>query len=614
MRKSNHFSLLLKRFQKECLVIFFGVFLVHPLSVLASIDCQPGVDFKITSEVPHDVNPDSARLQHSKKCQQELAFFAWQQFLALSWQSNYSEGTPFRGQPDTQWSYKKPYAKGQPLVWETYAHRSELRPAGQPLNTPFNKPPKYIYVNQPLPGETGASFALFNNLDEDNEIGSCDVYLGSGDPKTQDLILYQAKVNQAEYDYIKDNFGAGQADPAGPLAKAAQANIKSIQQYKQASPKGIDLPAGFAGGSEGAIEIKTAFLRVTPVNASLLEDFYQTEAIYYTADYNAASDSYTDFRYHNGTFALLAMHVIHKTKAYPDFIFTSFEHKGLANLNIKQSIIEQDLLKAEADLAVAVDDWEKAQRALAEAKSTSNPIKRLAEYIEYEYQTAQAVMALKEAVSQLKAAKKAGIAGALQYRLVTPLPPSYGNFNPFNAPAKPGKPTGTQTGQRHKIVRQTGSSPKSNGQLYPVPPYLDQVTAKVHKKLRGMNKDSVWLNYRLIGVQANITEGWSAAPQAATKTSTAKGPNHFMANFVIESDAFLGNFFGPGFGTNPFPSGKGNGDNVVYGGESFNMGGCKGCHGVAQTAFGTDFSFLLDYGVDKPVVNPDTIHYHADEP
>jgi hypothetical protein len=41
---------------------------------------------------------------------------------------------------------------------------------------------------------------------------------------------------------------------------------------------------------------------------------------------------------------------------------------------------------------------------------------------------------------------------------------------------------------------------------------------------------------------------------------------------------------------------------------------CKGCHGVAQTAFGTDFNFLLDFGAGKPVNNPDTIFYHPDEP
>jgi len=77
----------------------------------------------------------------------------------------------------------------------------------------------------------------------------------------------------------------------------------------------------------------------------------------------------------------------------------------------------------------------------------------------------------------------------------------------------------------------------------------------------------------------------------------------FMANFGIESDPFLNNFSGPGFGKAPFKTCE----NVVYQGTKNNMGGCKGCHGVAQTAFGTDFSFLLDFGNNKPSSAPETI-------
>ena len=32
--------------------------------------------------------------------------------------------------------------------------------------------------------------------------------------------------------------------------------------------------------------------------------------------------------------------------------------------------------------------------------------------------------------------------------------------------------------------------------------------------------------------------------------------------------------------------------------------------GVAQTAFGTDFSFLLDFGNNKPSIVPATVHYY----
>jgi hypothetical protein len=49
----------------------------------------------------------------------------------------------------------------------------------------------------------------------------------------------------------------------------------------------------------------------------------------------------------------------------------------------------------------------------------------------------------------------------------------------------------------------------------------------------------------------------------------------------------------------------------VFRNNIYDNGGCKGCHGVAQTTFGTDFSFLLDFGNNKPSIRPATIHYDA---
>jgi hypothetical protein len=545
----------------------------HPIAVMAFVtlvafvagsraaDPCAGLQVTIGPGVPHDV-PGSSRLPPTAASDAKLAAFAWQQFLALCWQSDYDTTSFSRGAPDTKWNFSMAYKPGQPLVWETYAHRSELRPSGVALDAPFNKQPLYLFGNmtinpdppvptpipdQPVIPPPAARFDLFNNLDEDSEIGSCNVYLGpkepsKGDPKTQPLVLYQAKVNQAEYDYIKSTFGETQFNPNGALAVAALANKISIKNNKVPATNGINLPAGDNSipgpKGEGTIEIKTAFLLVTDENKEQLKDFFQTQAIYYTADYDATkTPNYSNWKYHNGTFALLAIHVIHKTKSYPDFIFTSFEHKSLA----------------------------------------ANPF---------------------------------------QFILTSPPPPDYpgSKFNPFGASPTPGAPSGSQFGTRHLVERQSGTNPTSNGQLYPIPSCVDAVTETVHGQLSKLNPNSIWLNYRLMGVQANITEKWAAVP------SEGAGPNHFMANHVVESDGFLGNFFGPGFGGNPFPTGpkdpktgKQNGNNVLYQRVPKNMGGCKGCHGVAQTSFGTDFSFLLDSGNDKPVVNPDTIFYHPDE-
>jgi hypothetical protein len=494
----------------------------------------------ITPDVPHDV-PGGQRLPASDASNEVLAQFAWQQFLALTWQSDYNATSNSRGAPDTAWDHSQPYTAGQPLVWETFAHRSELRPFGVPLDTPFSKAPTYLFGVNTTPAEADDSFALFNNLDEDSEIGSANIYLGTGDPASQDLVLYQAKVNQSEYDYIKDNFGATQfekyTDPAktrpSALQAAQTANKNSIKNNLAPATDGLNLPAGdnsVAGrAGEGAIEIKTAFIRVTSENESQFTNFFKTSAIYYTADVDQGTGVYSNFVYHNGTFALLGIHIIHKTKSYPDFIFTSFEHKELKNMDF-------------------------------------------------------------------------------QYILTSPLPPEYAgsDFNPHNVPTPPtGTPAGSQIGNRVAVQReQQNVAPASaTSVLYPIPSVIQSTNTAVHQQLQAVNPNSIWLNYILMGVQANITESW------ADSASGTAGPNHFMANHVIESDTFLGHFFGPGFGSNPFA----NDDNILYQGETSSMGGCKGCHGVAQTSFGTDFSFLLDYGANKPVNQPDTIIYHPEE-
>lgn len=514
---------------------------------------------EIGPHVPHDLNrPDTS----SDQFQVEKAQWAWKQFVALGWKSIYDPDNNVldRGVADTSWhqAWSGPDAPTS-VVWETYAHRTELRPYGQPLTKDFNSLPEYVSLpyldGRILKGknESGgpASFLLLNNLDEDNEIGSADIYLGDVNDKNRDtapLVLYQAKSNRDEYDYLKKTFGHDQYESDGTLAKAAKNNAANIKNFK-AYYKGPDgqpdfdtcnvpsnvepsstivLPCGVEGGQEGAIEIKTAFYRIPAGKEADFKNFLVRDAIYYTKETPKGSEEPV-YTYHNGKFALLGMHIIHKTTNFPGFIFTSFEHRDLSNMDFS-------------------------------------------------------------------------------FRLISPLPPLYGSFNPHGA-KDPKTPGGTQIGDYQPIARQSGSNPTNNGQLYPIPPQFKVVNDSAQQQLASF--DSPWQHYQVIGVQAEITDGYSASP------SGSSGPNHYMANHVIESDAFLGNFFGPGFsstkavfptGNKTFPDGSQNGDNVLYQGTTHNVGGCKGCHGVAQTAFGTDFSFLMDFS-SKPVTEIDTIFY-----
>ena len=169
--------------------------------------------------VPHDVDVPSGPNANADTTLSKLASFAWEEFIALNWPSNYSATTPTRGQPD---SSKTPLDFTQPgnqtLVWQSYMHRVEVFPAGvfqdggfftYPDYPPsYNTPPKYFYRsvdNKTIPAcgpynpqtETWSTdpskpplvdLSLFNNLDETTEINLATMFV-DGDPKARGRLL-----------------------------------------------------------------------------------------------------------------------------------------------------------------------------------------------------------------------------------------------------------------------------------------------------------------------------------------------------------------------------------------------------------------------------------------
>ena len=503
----------------------------------------------ISPTPPKDLPSRSASLE-------DVAKFAWQEFLALNWKASIDSTNPPsasnpRGKPDPNWNYSMPAPQSpNPLTWQTYAQTTELRPNG-PLVTPWDNLgiPVYSYYNPPVQGNGVNN--LWNNLDEDNEIGSCDIYGNyNAQPSPKQLVLFQVRVNKDEYEYLRTSYGPDQnCGPAGTgmtypnctsstgglLAQAQAAVIKNITQpgylYYPGQTTTCDCPPGqaiclpcgnTATGAEGAIEVKSAWRRLLPTEDA--SRFFTATSVYY--DLNEAGQ----LAYYNDAFALVAMHIIHKTTNFPDFIFATFE--------------QVDVEKSDA------------------------------EYIP----------------------------------LSPPFPPV------SNPPA-----AGTEIPPAVPIVRQTGQTNRQ--EMHPVPAILDQVTENVRKQLVALNPSTVWQYYRLTGVQgASIDCPVDLQGAAATTvnciqkqnstTCTQLNPNYYMANFMVESDPFLNNFSGPGFGNKGNAIFPGDCQNTVYQAQIFNNGGCKGCHGVAQTAFGTDFSFLLDFGNNKPSIVPATVHYY----
>ena len=517
---------------QPCLQRLHSYVLLVAFVLAAVISAFPQQSYlPIVNRPPHDVpGGRDASLE-------QLAKFAWQEFLALNWKASM---TSYRGTPDATWNYstKGPYP--QLLVWQTYTQTTELRPNSpltttwNGLGTPATRKPTYSYQVKIAPGSSNAKFNLWNNLDEDSEIGSCNIYRNYNPQKSDDLVLFQVKVNKAEYEYLRVNFGKDQNNPNGLLG-TTQAAVMSYIQNTTSAPysyyagaqttcncppgKAICLPCGDstqpADNAEGAIEVKTAWRHLLPTDDP--SHFYTTTAQYYDTDAKG------NLVYRNGTFALIGMHIIHKTKSFPDFVFATFEQIEVEN-------------------------------------------------------------------------------SGYQYILLN---------------------NGTQTGNAVAIKRQ-GYPDNNATEMHPVPQELDTVSNAVHQQLAALNPNIPWQFYRLSGVQGKSvscpveigsqkpTEAQCVARSAGSSTvviqpstCTKIDPNYFMANFVVESDPFLNNFSGPGFGPNPFPKCQ----NTIHNGQIYDNGGCKGCHGVAQTGFGTDFSFLLDFGNNKPSISPATIHY-----
>lgn len=309
-------------------------------------------------------------LSSGKASKNELYYFAWKELLALSWQSSYNTTTHERGKPDMKWNpstEKNPYPMNNPVVWETYAHRQELSPNVGAMKN-FNSAPKYVYKNtktKKVVDSPGVKTNLFNCLDENSEIGSCEIYAFS--KKDTDLaypFLYQAKTNQDEYDYKKQLVAElGGMDSLNSLITKTASNIKNLKGYwmendsimgscdcigEDKKAKAFCLPCGGAekkgGGTyEGAIEIKTAWRKKKTDETG--DKHFARNALYYTQEIeNGDTTIYSQ----NAVFLLEGIHIIHKTQNYPTFVIATFEHEGVQSEDIAFVGLGGDTLSSDA--------------------------------------------------------------------------------------------------------------------------------------------------------------------------------------------------------------------------------------------------------------------------
>ena len=433
------------------------------------------VTLAISYEVPGDLPSGDAS-------EADLARFAWNEFFALNWKSSWDTDN-LRGTPDTGWDFATSGAAPDLSVWETYIHRIELRPANGTRSLDLSSGKPYYTFGDPV-NTTTNNVTLDDywvNLDEDNEIGSC--YLFAYDTFE---VLYMAKSNLSEYNYIKNNF------PNDDDLKSAISKGQGLDYLKKATLQNgtcnsdtatsvICLPCG-SDTEEGAIEIKTAWRFLDPAKGDDVSRFLVKEAVYYTKESENAEPVAN-----TGQFGLIGMHIIHKTQNYPAFVFASWEQVDVRSAQMQTIGLDTPKVDGQGDP----------------------------------------------------------------------------NVDP------------------HRLEPVIDRA---------IPATLQTVNQEAQDLITGQNPESVWQYYQLIGVQG----------KPLNYADRAQDDNYFMANYVIESDSLL-TFFHGSFKV-PFADTI---QNVVYKGESFNMGGCQGCHGQAQVG-GTDFSFLLDFA-GKPVAEPDPL-------
>ena len=315
--------------------------------------------------VPHDVPAGSSATIA------ELATFAWQEFIALNWVAMDPASTGVRGRPvaptdpTSGFLGVEPDANGNyPLVvWQSYRHKNELFPYGKSADTSFDSPqPTYTYKVQPTPATGGAvpSFNLFNNLDETSQIGLANMYAHADSevepPSTPNILIppsgiitgtpgqasgirvaYEAKVNRSVYQYlVANNYTVLGTDPNNkyPALQTARQNtagydnngLPLLTTYggicsSTSTQPLVILPCGdidVAGDAgEGAIEIKAAWRQLTP-DEQKSGRFFTRNVIFYTGPQGSQ-------KYNNAVWGLVALHIIHKTKSFPAFVFATWE-------------------------------------------------------------------------------------------------------------------------------------------------------------------------------------------------------------------------------------------------------------------------------------------------
>lgn len=476
---------------------------------------------------------------------ESVIYDSWQIFLwsvqgtAASLQDGSQRATP---STTAQQSGQSPLFNSgdNPLLFESFYHRAEVFPYYEGSPPSFDVAAVPYYRFRPFAtGEPGFSTAgNYVNLDETNQIGQNMLVYRQSGPSALP-VLYMAKVGGTE------------------AVAASETSAPTRQASWVLAPQ--------------AIEIKTAWRRVSDFpdydpqtrQSPTASRMHQAPATYYV-DSGGQPTAQSD------TFAMIGLSFIHKrsgSTAAPIYIFATFEHVDAVTRDQNQNITDPAYEAAYCLLEYEQGDPQSAQ--VYGAYDSNTP----------------------------------GLAGGQNALRTVALP----------------------TPGRQSCGYQTVVQPPN------ITSEVNDANNAVAALIQQLSPGNIWSNYRLKGVQFQPTSDETSA-------------DYYLANIVIESSPpglqlFRGGRAGQdptsvppstnvfyntrnrfylsgfplsstGFGPSSSPAPQSLPGNVSVGAAKgqpvptpqYNMGGCMGCHGIAQQ-MGGDFSFLtlVAGGVGNPV-------------
>lgn len=552
---------------------------------------RPNLDSKITvhPDVPADI-PGGA----TKASLRDAARFAWREFIALNWPA----AEDVRDTPDTALPFGDPDFSG-PLVWHTFRHKVEIYPGqGNPpgfvadpgLDFGYDaRPPQYVYgtdigdgtgIVPPCPNQEPVASPSFINLDEISQIGLDSMFAGiaptdvpnNSEPQ---LIRFLAKSNRKQYTYVVDpNALEPGGDPlfshpsdcdSDPTNTYCEA-IDNFVAVADSNGEVTTLPGFVIDLPDGTIELKSAWRELTDEERESGRFYVTTVRYYIENDDDAGTACYVEAEW-----GLVALHIEQKTPTAPYFIYATFEQADNILLPNGAPVEDEDgNIISPPDAAsstfpeLVYTDGNPPTLDIVGDDYCEDPGRRL--YYQEESDE-----------------------GAL---------PSGGNIC-------------------------------QNFRDNPIPRTIVEVNAEAHdaieayRRQRGLGT-SVWQFYKLINVQHRPFDVTEINQDPASDNNPA---TFYLANSVVETDntlqLFSGRLYGGVDGDDTSLKGTKsdlppNFDNfngrstyqntLTFDGDTlkntYNMGGCMGCHANAQLA-GTDFSFILNDGRNDEPEAPD---------